>query len=485
MADVLKYFQGLLKAKGVEISEKQTKMVEEFAADEDTVFSINQIKESQKILIQRFMVKLKIFDIINHYVQIPNATVGKPYVAYLDFQKLGWTDIVYSEFEGIEKYKLVYNMESGALTGIPEESGDFKLKFKFRVDGEDADAPLNEKIISFIINADPKSLWKNIPSDEGKDEAWKQTNFWKPDQQSDFQALGSKHIVVSSKRGRSHANVGSFREDDYAFKHFDQNGWSIVAVSDGAGSAKCSRMGSKLACETVVNYFETNLSPEVVAEADALFLQHHRESAQAAPADENGESTGNKISKFIYNHLGNAARSAHLKLETFADATDIPLRDLHATLIFALYKKYDFGYVVLSFGVGDCPIGLIYNQENELKLMNWLDVGEFGGGTRFITMPEIFSSDKFSTRFGFKMIPDFSYLMLMTDGIYDAKFVVEANLEKVEKWKEFLADLKGNNDDHAAVNFDPANSEMAQQLSTWMEFWSPGNHDDRTLAIVF
>jgi hypothetical protein len=117
--------------------------------------------------------------------------------------------------------------------------------------------------------------------------------------------------------------------------------------------------------------------------------------------------------------------------------------------------------------------------------MNWLDVGEFGGGTRFITMPEIFTSDKFSTRFGFKIIDDFSYLMLMTDGIYDAKFVVEANLEKIEKWKEFIQDLKGNNEDNSKVNFEESNTEIANQLSNWMDFWSPGNHDDRTLAIVF
>ena len=75
--------------------------------------------------------------------------------------------------------------------------------------------------------------------------------------------------------------------------------------------------------------------------------------------------------------------------------------------------------------------------------------------------------------------------MLMTDGIYDAKFVVEANLEKLEKWKEFIEDLQGNNEDNAKVVFEESNTEIANQLSTWMDFWSPGNHDDRTLAIVF
>jgi serine/threonine protein phosphatase PrpC len=120
-----------------------------------------------------------------------------------------------------------------------------------------------------------------------------------------------------------------------------------------------------------------------------------------------------------------------------------------------------------------------------VTLLNWIDVGEFGGGTRFITMPEIFQSDKFATRFSFKLIEDFSYLILMSDGIYDPKFVVEASLPNVKKWQEFLADLNGNNADGVRVELRADNAEIKEQLTQWMDFWSPGNHDDRTLAIVF
>jgi hypothetical protein len=121
----------------------------------------------------------------------------------------------------------------------------------------------------------------------------------------------------------------------------------------------------------------------------------------------------------------------------------------------------------------------------EVTLMNWIDVGEFGGGTRFITMPEIFQNEKFATRMGFKLMDDFSYLIMMSDGIYDPKFVVEANLPNIAKWQEFLADLQGQNDDKATVELSTTNPDIEAQLSKWMDFWSPGNHDDRTLAIVF
>jgi hypothetical protein len=156
-------------------------------------------------------------------------------------------------------------------------------------------------------------------------------------------------------------------------------------------------------------------------------------------------------------------------------------------LIFSLFKKFDFGYAVLTFGVGDCPIAVINKDKTMSTLMNWLDVGEFGGGTRFITQAEIFHSESnpMPTRFNFQIFPDFSYIFLMTDGIYDPKFVVEANLEKDEKWVDFLADLEGNNPEKIKVNFNYENNEIEQELSKWMDFWSTGNHDDRTLAIIY
>lgn len=423
---------------------------------------------------ENWELKVRIDDVLAKQMVIPNATVAKPYQATLDFNQPEFKEISFVEFEGLEQYGLSFNPEFKCIEGTPNQSGDYKVKMNFKVLGEDENSAPHTKILSLLINANPKSLWKNIASDDQKDAVWKEENYWKADQVEDFRQLGDKHIVVSSKRGRSHANIGAFREDDYAFKHFEDNGWSIVCVADGAGSAKLARQGSKLACRAVVEYFEQHLTDDNLKSFDETLFHHHQQGGD-----------NQQISHFVYNNLSKAAYYAHKQIEEFADGIEQPLKDFHSTLIFALFKKFDFGYAILTFGVGDCPIGLLNKDLTGIKLMNWLDVGEFSGGTRFITMPEIFSSEKFPTRFGFTLTDDFSYLMLMTDGIYDAKFVVEANLEKLENWKTFVDDLKGNNEDRASVNFDAANQEIAHQLSAWMDFWSPGNHDDRTLAIIF
>jgi hypothetical protein len=476
MSETKQYIQSLLAQRNITIIKTREAIFEEFTRDESNILAVKQIQENQKMMLDNWILRNRISDIIDTQIVIPNATVGKPYLAIVDFTKLGLNDLSYTDFESLAEYGLEYNNETESITGIPAQSGDFKIKMRFRVRGEADDSALNEKLIPIIINADPKSLWKNIPSDLDKDEEWKVANYWKPDNVTDFQPIGDKHIVVSSKRGRSHANVGSFRDDDFAFKELIGTGWSIISVADGAGSAPLARLGSKLACEFVVNHFDDNFNGELISELDNLIAgnqQTHDETKQR------------ELDLFLYNSIGKAAFSVHKKLQDYATKLEVPLKDLHTTLIFALFKKYSFGYAILSFGVGDCPIGVLNRDLTDVKLMNWLDVGEFGGGTRFITMPEIFSNSKFVSRLGFKIVDDFSYLFLMTDGIYDPKFVVEANLEKLESWSTFINDLYGENDNGDKVELVSTNENLPTQLSMWMDFWSSGNHDDRTLAIVF
>jgi hypothetical protein len=62
---------------------------------------------------------------------------------------------------------------------------------------------------NYYNQSDPKSLWKNIESDK--------STFWK-DNVAVQVISWTKKIVVASKRGRSHMNVGSFRDDVFCFQ---------------------------------------------------------------------------------------------------------------------------------------------------------------------------------------------------------------------------------------------------------------------------
>ena len=469
MSIVKTYIQHLLAQKGLTVAANKTAFFDEFVADEANVALVNQIVENQQLLMDKWDLKNRITDVVLQPISIPNGTVGKAYSAKIDLDKWKWQDITHLDFEGLDAIGLAFDDQTDHIAGTPTQSGDLKIKMKFRVSGEADDSVLNEKTISLVVNPDPKSLWKTMESD-------KNAPYWRADDVAETSIFGDKHLVVASKRGRSHANVGSFRDDDFAYKHFPETGWSIAAVADGAGSAKLSRKGAELACHKTIEFFENQFSPALMAEMQQVF-----EAEDAAEWSDLPNDLKIKIIQELYK----ITVYVHTEIGNFAKSNENQLKDFHSTLIFCLFKKIPAGYLILSFGVGDCPIALLNPELSEVSLLNWLDVGEYGGGTRFVTMPEIFSAKEMSSRFGVQVVKDFSYLMLMTDGIYDPKFVVEANLEKIDQWQAFLADLGGNNEENTKVDFRADNDEIANELANWLNFWSAGNHDDRTLAIIF
>ncbi len=478
------YIHSLFKGKGISISQSRLNLFEEFTESESNIETVKQIIENQNMLMDKWKLKNRIADIISQQIIIPNATVGKDFQVCIDFQRLNLSDCIHLEFEDLSEFGLAFNNSTNTIEGKPILGGDFKIKLFFKVDGELENDPAHEKLISLVINPDPKTLWKDIPSDQG-------AIFWKKDDDSDFKQLGEKHIVVASKRGRSHKNVGSFRDDDFAFEYYKKNGWSVVAVADGAGSYALSRQGSKIACNAVTEYFrETeDLGKGKDFEQKIQGFIQTKDEDLLKEAEILSKQILYKATIFAHNKIRETAVETYKSNPELFDnpKAKTPLDYFHSTLIFALFKKYDFGYLILSFSVGDCPIAVMNKAQTETSLLNWLDVGEFGGGTRFVTQLDIFDSKEhpMATRFNFRVITDFSYLFLMTDGIYDPKFVVEANLEKHEKWMEFLNDLEGENEDNAKVEFASENKEIENQLLLWMDFWSSGNHDDRTLAVIF
>lgn len=482
--DTKTYISHLFRSKNLIVASNNQSVFEEFVRSSICEDAVKIIIENQNRIMENWNQKNRILDIRNQQVLIPNATVGKRYEASIDFESLKLNDLTYREFKGLEDIGLEFHKEIGKIEGIPTQSGDFKIELLFKIIGEDKETPPNEKIISLVVNPDPKSLWKDVPSD-------RTDPFWKEDDVSISEALGDRQIVVVSKRGRSHKNVGSFRDDDFAFKHLEKSGWSVVAVSDGAGNYSLSRKGSQIACNAVIDFFENHNDIETnkIFEEQLLEFNSTKDEALLREIEVMSKKNLYQATVFVHNKIKEHAErtfSQHPELFNNSRARTI-LDYFHSTLIFALFKKFDFGYVILTFGVGDCPIAIMSKDKSNTTLLNWLDVGEFGGGTRFITQSSIFHSQEhpMATRFNFQIVPDFSFLFLMTDGIYDPKFVVEANLEKSENWIEFLNDLNGNNEDGLSVDFDKTNKEIASQLSNWMDFWSPGNHDDRTLAIIF
>lgn len=462
MDETERYLRALFQQQGITIDNSVEGLFQLFASAEANIDSVKNIRLLQERMTKDWKLIARRAEINALQLAFPNGIAGKPYYTAFNFNSFGLNDIVSYTLSGFENSGLAYDLDSKIISGIPLVSGNIALVFSYKLEGEEEAALANKKEFTIIINPDPKLLWKDIPS-KADDIYAKQDNV------AETTSFLTHTLKAVSKRGRSHANKGSFRDDDYTYAEL-ANGWGVIAISDGAGSAVYSRKGSQLACNAVVNYLIEHFTEDNLADLEEAIKVYTTDS-----------SVKSKLLEIAAPYLSAAAKKAYSTIDDFATAANATVNEFHATLAFVLVKKFPEGYAFLSFAVGDCPVVLVDRAFEWVKPLNKLDVGEYGGGTRFITMPEIFTKTNFEERFNFEFVQTFPYLFLMSDGIYDPKFEVEASLTKPEKWKAFFDDLNGNNSEGINALSDDGTSK---NLSDWTDFWSPGNHDDRTLIIL-
>jgi serine/threonine protein phosphatase PrpC len=418
------------------------------------------------------------------HITLPNGKENQEYRSPFNIAEL-FPEIQEVRFVGLEDIGLTFQPETKEIFGIPTKAGDHKITMNCKRKDREEDKPLITREITLIINPNPRSLWQNIETPENSD-------YYKPDEDKAFVKATSpqtgaskgrgkkkqtpKNMVAASQRGRSHAHEGKARDDDFRLFFHESSQWYVMAVADGAGSAKYSRRGSQIACETVIE-----VCKEKIAELNKAFELQISEF-QKNRSDENRKKTGD----LLYKMIGAAVFQAYKNIEKEAmQGENKSIKDFSTTLLVSICKKFDFGWFIGTFWVGDGGIG-IYNKETSfVKILGEPDSGEFAGQTRFLTMPEIMQPSEIYRRLRFELLDDFTALILMTDGITDPKFETDANLNKIEKWNDLWNDLNGANEDHIKVDFSGDNQQTADRLLQWLNFWSKGNHDDRTIAILF
>jgi len=397
-------------------------------------------------------------------IKIPNGKEGKEYAADFNLDSIGLSGVNSFELENLPE-GISYSKEEGVIAGVPKVAGDHKLILRC-VSKQGFKA---EKELLFIVVSDPKKIWKNIPTSPD-------IVYYKPDSDSKFQkgeaqnTDAQKNMIAASQRGRSHAHVGDPRDDDFALYFDAKTAWYIMAVADGAGSAKYARKGSEIACQTALDVCKNQLAEVGGLLEEQIKLYWDKKNEERKDAYE-----------FLHQIVGKAAFESYKEICREAGKACLP-KDFATTLILSICKKFDFGWFVGAFWVGDGGIGIYHKEKQELKILGEPDGGEFAGQTRFLTMKEIFS-DRVRTRF--EIVGDFTALVLMTDGVTDPKFETDANLNKIEKWNDLWNDFNGKNEDNQKVDFNDCNEQTAEQLLKWLDFWSRGNHDDRTIAILY
>lgn len=383
-------------------------------------------------------------------ITIPNARAGEYFsspvaIALDDGQLATIRDIVFPRDIGLS-----YEKEHQLLTGTPTESGDFELSVLWSCASHDE---CKEKLL-FVVNPDPRSLWKVI--DPPADAPYPKVHL-----DSAGLVRDNIRIAAASRRGRSHEHAGSFRDDDFYINHCQETGWSVMLVADGAGSAVNSREGSRIAVRTAGDYLFRQLSG-----MKGIHLGEHIRAWE-------GSDQQATINAMLH-HFKQAATLAVNSIQNEAICAEQPVKTYSTTLLATVALRTDKELFAAAFWLGDGAIGA-YSPSGKIRILGNPDSGEYAGQTRFLDQ-SIIADPTFTGRISVGKWNDVSHLILMTDGVSDPLFETDNGLRSDEKWTRLVNELT------------PALTEASnapEMLGEWLNFFSTGNHDDRTIAVLW
>ncbi len=272
-----------------------------------------------------------------------------------------------------------------------------------------------------------------------------------PHEISDQRALeGPWKLAAASVRGKLHAHRGGWRED--AFAHdlapAADGTYAIVVVSDGAGSAPLSRVGSNLLCRETLAHLR-----------DAL--------TQSAPLSTDAQELRERDLPLLRVVLVEAARHALQKLNEEAAKRARPLSDFASTLLILVRREWNGQQLCAALQAGDGAIAL-WNDDNTLTLLGMADHGENSGETRFITT--VGMEAELPSRVRFSIRPNLHAVAAMTDGVADDYFPEATRLNQLFG---AVLPLVENGDAPGAA------------LLRWIQYEKKGSSDDRALTLCW
>jgi hypothetical protein len=385
-------------------------------------------------------------------LSLPNARVNQKYKEKVTAIDTNGLTIAIDEIEIDAACGLSFDALASQIQGLPISAGTVSLKIKWTgLMGQPFFC-----LVSLIVIADPKSLWNNIqPPAEAP--------YFKKNTDARFISQHPVRIAAASRRGRSHEHSGSFRDDDFFIHSDPASGWSTLIVADGAGSARFSRRGSEIA----------------TAEFGALILaattgDHGAQlTSQLEHWDESNEAQQN-ISAHFQKLFQESSVAAVKKIESEAQSVPTSAKDYSTTLLVAVTKRIKARTFIVAFWVGDGVIAA-YGPSGKIRIMGQPDGGEHAGQTVFLDARVVMDGPSFFKRIKMGFFSEITSVMLMTDGVSDPKFETDNELSDPGKWDALWGEISP-----LLYTLSPE-----QALLTWLAFYSPKHHDDRTIAALW
>lgn len=253
--------------------------------------------------------------------------------------------------------------------------------------------------------------------------------------QSDVKLPGGR-VIAARVRGKKHKHEGTNCDDWYEVGNVGDV--TFIAVSDGAGSKKFSRIGARESCRASVGYLVSayeKLLQEVPALRDAL--KQELSSAECMEAcgriatlvQKSVIQAGDAVETAYYSRVTDPAYSRLLK-------RSLNLKDLSGTLLVAIVIPINSEtgeHLIVTCQVGDGMIASINSKgpfQGSVKLLGVPDSGDFSGETEFLTASQVRTIEALRVRTKLSRgITDM--VMLMSDGVADDYYPNETQMRRL------------------------------------------------------
>ncbi len=395
---------------------------------------------------------------------LPNARAGQPYRMQIGGDYLPSNPLAVCWLDGIEKTGLHFFPDKKQITGITKTTGSFDMQLNIREYNDSGMEELSTHTLKLIVEDDYDFELGEV--DESDPYLKRDDDVYAISVNQGSKKRLKKDIAAASRRGHLHIEEGKIREDDFYIRYDPETRWYALAVADGAGRSKYSRKGSQVACNSVVESCLERLTAQSYG-LKKLTIRYNRWKS---------DKIRREIVRKLHDIIASSVASAYEDI--VAEATDFGCQpeDYATTLLMCICKKFEFGWLIGTFSVGDGAI-CIYHKDNWYA--NLMGGGECPSEKCFLTTPGIIQPAGLERRIRFTIVSDFSALFLMTNGVSDPKVGTEADLPCFELWNRFWDDITSE------VNFSGKIKDVSEELLKWLDFWTPGKYDDRTIAVVF
>jgi hypothetical protein len=274
-------------------------------------------------------------------------------------------------------------------------------------------------------------------------------------------------IVGASVQGNGHLKRDIPCQDNHAYEYL-QDGWGIAIVSDGAGSAKYSQIGSAFVVNRAMAHFKQLITAEEWIKKGVL------------PSDIDWEKKAYK-----------ALRTVRDEMDLLSQKRDCSIKDLNATIIVIIHSPFG----ILATHIGDGRAG--YKD----KSGEWFSIitphkGEESNQTIFI--PSDFWNIPFFEMKGItvpesRVIRDeVSAFTLMSDGCEKTSWLCNQFNEETGKYYDPNKPYKGFFDPlvETLISFRSDNDPLTEREEKWYRFIKSGNEsfeietDDKTMILA-